>query len=289
MTSAARLRQLLAEPGLLIAPGVYDGLSAALVREAGFDAAYLSGAAVAASAVGHPDIGLTTLTEMAGQAVVVTRQLGGLPLIADADTGFGDVINVVRTVREYERAGVAAIQLEDQVFPKRCGHLDDKQVVGRAEFAEKISAAVEARTGDLVIIARTDALAVHGLDEAMARAQAYVEAGADIIFVEAPQTVAQVAAIPRGVGVPVIFNLVPGGKTPAVTAEQLREWGYRIVIAPAACLAAADRAIRASLARLGSGDLGTGDQPSPRTLFDSLGLPFWQSLGTTHAGAPTHG
>lgn len=287
MTPAARLRQLLGKPGLTVAPGVYDGLSAALVRETGFPAAYLSGAAVSASAVGQPDIGLATLTEMANQAVVVNRQLGDLPLIADADTGFGDLINVVRTVREYERAGVAAIQFEDQVFPKRCGHLDDKAVVDPAAFADKISAAVEVRVTDLLIIARTDALAVHGLDEALSRAKTYVEAGADLIFVEAPQTVEQIAAIPREVDVPVVFNLVPGGRTPDVYPDQLLEWGYRLVIAPAACLGAAHHAIHASLAELASGDFNADRKSAPRAIFDSLGLPYWQSLRPASVGA-TH-
>jgi len=284
MTQAARLRQLLDEPGLVVAPGVYDGLSAALVREAGFTAAYLSGAAVSASAVGHPDIGLATLTEMAGQAVVVNRQLGALPLIADADTGFGDLINVVRTVQEYERAGVAAIQFEDQVFPKRCGHLDDKAVIDPAAFADKIGAAVETRT-DMLVIARTDALAIHGLDEALSRAKTYVEAGADLLFVEAPRTVEEIAAIPPAVDVPAVFNLVPGGRTPQVGPDQLREWGYRLVIAPAACLAAAGPAMRASLAELAAGDFTPDRKSAPRTIFDSLGLPYWQSLRPASEGA----
>ncbi|MEU2358692.1 isocitrate lyase/PEP mutase family protein [Streptomyces misionensis] len=289
MTPATRLRELLAEPDLLIAPGVYDGLSAALVRESGFRAAYLSGAAVSASAVGYPDIGLATLTEMTGQAVVVNRQLGELPLIADADTGFGDLVNVVRTVREYERVGIAAIQMEDQVFPKRCGHLDEKQVIDRAEFADKISAATQARSGDMLVIARTDALAVEGLDQALARAKLYVEAGADLIFVEAPQTAEQIAAIPKDFEVPVVFNLVPGGRTPEVTPEQLSGWGYRLVIAPGACLNAADHAVRTSLAQLAGGDFTRGRKSSPRSVFDALGLPFWLSLRPASEGGGDHG
>jgi 2-methylisocitrate lyase-like PEP mutase family enzyme len=209
------LRQFVNRDKFLVARGVYDGLTAAMVRDAGFHAAYMSGAAVAATAVGHPDIGLATMTEMAGQAAVINRQLR-IPLIADADTGFGDVINTVRPVQEYERAGVAAIQREDQIFRKRCGHLSDKRVVDAAEFAEKIRASVEARQRDTLIIARTDALANHGFDDAIRRAHAYVDAGAgaDLIFGEAPQTLARIAEIPRLVGVPAVFNLVPSGKTP---------------------------------------------------------------------------
>lgn len=272
-----RLRELIATSRTIVAPGVYDGLTAALVREAGFDAAYMSGAAVAASAVGFPDIGLATLTEMVGQAVVINRQVG-VPLIADADTGFGAVANTVRTVAEYERAGVAAIQLEDQVFPKRCGHLDRKEVIDADEFADKIRAAAQVRSTDTVIIARTDALATKGFDEALTRAELYVDAGADMIFIEAPQTVEQIAATPGNVSAPAIFNLVPSGKTPPVSLRQLEQWGYRLVIAPAACLAPAAASIRAGLRRLSSGDIATDGQDSPAALFAALGLASWLDL-----------
>lgn len=278
MDTPVSLRSLLARPEIVVAPGVYDGMSAALVRDTGFDAAYMSGAAVAASAVGLPDIGLATLTEMAHQASVINRQLG-VPLIADADTGFGAVTNAVRTVAEYERAGVAAIQLEDQVFPKRCGHLSDKQVVDATEFAEKISASVTARSKDTLIIARTDSLATHGLDEALKRAALYVSAGADMIFIEAPETIQQIAEIPGNVDVPTVFNVVPSGKTPPVRVEQLQDWGYRLAIVPAACLAPAAGAMKASLRLLRDGDLSTDGQESPRQLFTPLGLQYWDTLG----------
>jgi 2-methylisocitrate lyase-like PEP mutase family enzyme len=276
------LRDLLVGGEMIVAPGVYDGLSAALVREAGFPAAYLSGAAVSASAVGVPDLGLATMNEIVAAAVVANRQLD-VPLIADADTGFGDVTNVVRTVREYARAGVAAIQLEDQVFPKRCGHLDGKEVVETLEFAEKLMAAAEARDDDVLLVARTDAVAVNGLGDALARAETYAEAGADLVFVEAPRTLEEVAAIPSRVPVPAVFNLVPGGRTPPVELEQLREWGYAVVIAPGACVAPAQAAIREGLNRLRSGQIDAPGGASPRSLFDTVGLEHWEALRRRHA------
>ncbi|WP_272952304.1 isocitrate lyase/PEP mutase family protein [Mycolicibacterium smegmatis] len=272
-----RLRELLDGPGTVVAPGVYDGMTAALVRDTGFQVAYMSGAAVAASAVGLPDIGLATQSELVAQAVVINRQLR-IPLIADADTGFGDIANAVRTVQEYERSGVAAIQLEDQEFPKRCGHLDQKRVVDAGEFADKIRACVENRTRGTLIVARTDARATDGIDEALRRAQRYVEAGADLIFVEAPQTVEEIAMIPANVGAPTVFNLVPSGKTPPVRLDQLQDWGYRVVIAPAACLAPAVTAARAALRQLRDGDLSTIGQNSPVEVFQPLGLDDWQRL-----------
>lgn len=276
------LRDLLNTGELIVAPGVYDGLSAALVREAGFPAAYLSGAAVAASAVGLPDLGLATMSELAAAATVVNRQLH-VPLVADADTGFGDVASAVRTVAEYERAGVAAIQIEDQVFPKRCGHLSGKEVVEPLEFIEKIRAVAAARTTDLLIVARTDAVASHGLDEALQRVTAYVEAGADLVFVEAPETLDDVAAIPGRVPGPAVFNLVPGGRTPMVSLKQLRDWGYAMVVAPGACIAPAQAAIRDGLSRLADGDLTSPAGSSPRVLFDAVGFEQWDGLRRAHA------
>jgi 2-methylisocitrate lyase-like PEP mutase family enzyme len=252
-------------------------MTAALVRDAGFSAAYMSGAAVSASSVGFPDIGLATQTELVAQAVVINRQLD-IPLIADADTGFGDITNIVRTVQEYERAGVAAIQLEDQEFPKRCGHLDQKRVVAAEEFADKIRACVHTRTQGMLIVARTDARATDGIDEAIRRTQLYAEAGADLIFVEAPQTLDEIALVPAHVDAPTVFNLVPSGKTPPVRLEQLESWGYRLVIVPAACLAPAVAAVRASLRQLRDGNLSTAGQDSPRELFQPLGLANWQRL-----------
>lgn len=275
--SRNRLRELLAERSAVLAPGVYDGLSASLTAAAGFRAAYMSGAAVAA-AIGVPDIGLATQTEMTRQAGLLAGLLD-IPLVADADTGFGDVTHAYRTVRLYENAGVAAIQLEDQEFPKRCGHLDSKRVVPAQEFAAKIEAAAEARSDPgTVIIARTDARATHGFDEAVRRVNLYAEAGADMVFLEAPQTIEEVRRMPSEVGVPALFNVVPGGKTPAVALDVLREAGYALVIMPALNVGIAATAMRGALARAADGDLGTGGQEPVRDLFASVGLGFWEDL-----------
>ncbi|HEV3053028.1 MAG TPA: isocitrate lyase/PEP mutase family protein, partial [Solirubrobacteraceae bacterium] len=229
------LRELLAGDGLIVAPGVYDGISAALVAKLGFPAAYMTGAGVSAS-FGLPDIGLVTLTEMAGRARALSSQLE-IPLIADADTGYGSPIKVVRTVREYEAAGVAAIQLEDQTFPKRCGHLAGKEVISADQFALSLQAAVDTRE-QMLIIARTDARAPLGLEEAIVRANRYASIGADVIFVEAPRTVEEIEQIGARVEAPLLLNLVPGGLTPEVDRGRLIELGYRIVIYPVAVVMA---------------------------------------------------
>jgi 2-methylisocitrate lyase-like PEP mutase family enzyme len=282
-TDRVLLRQLLAERSAPLAPGVYDGLSAALTRAAGFRIAYMSGAAVAAS-LGLPDIGLATQTELTDRAALITRSLG-VPLVADADTGFGDAIHAYRTVQLYEQAGVAGIQFEDQEFPKRCGHLENKRVIPAEEFAAKIEAAVEAKTDpDTVIIARTDARAILGFDEAVRRVNLYAEAGADMVFLEAPQTVDEILAVPSAVKVPAMFNLVIGGKTPPVTAGQLREAGYALTILPGLNSHTAANAMRAALEHAAAGDVrarGTGDE-SPRALFETVGLSFWEDLRERH-------
>ncbi|MCP3990899.1 MAG: isocitrate lyase/PEP mutase family protein, partial [Actinomycetia bacterium] len=215
----ATLRQLLSRDQLLTVPGCYDGLGARLIEQAGFSAAYLTGFGSSASLLGRPDIGLLSATEMVDSARRLVMATS-LPIIADADTGYGNPLNVIRTVRDYERAGVGALQLEDQVTPKRCGHMDDKAVIPSQDMVAKIRAAVSARTDpDLVIIARTDARAVEGFDAALARAGSYVEAGADVLFIEAlrhPDEFA--AAASRGFGVPLVYNWVEGGKTPLLSA-----------------------------------------------------------------------
>lgn len=273
MSDARVLTDLLRRDRLLVAPGVYDGLSAAVAARAGVEAAYVSGAAVSAGE-GLPDLGLTTVTEIARAISVVRRQLA-VPVIADADTGFGDETNTFRTVRSYEDAGAAAVQLEDQVFPKRCGHLDDKSLIGADEFALKIEAACAARRRGTLIVARTDAIAVEGFDAAIARAKRYVAAGADVVFVEAPQTIEQVASIPGAVGVPVIFNVVPGGKSPAVSREQLQEFGYACAILPGATVGAAFTAMTAAMADIAGGSLVSGPVVGPRALFEAVGLDEW--------------
>lgn len=281
----ARLRRLLTDGGLITAPGVYDGLTAALVARTGFAAAYLTGAGVSVAGFGLPDIGLLTATEMAGRARIVTEVLGGIPLIADADTGYGAPINVIRTVRAYERAGVAAIQLEDQAFPKKCGHLPDKELIPAADFERTLHAALDARAGpSLVIIARTDARGPLGLDEAITRASRYAEAGADVIFVEAPQSLQEIEQIANEVDAPLLINMVAGGLTPDTAPGTLAALGYRIAIHPGALLGPAVVAGLDALARLG-GKLPEV-APGPQGLFELVGLSDWFALGERYRESP---
>ena len=234
--------------GIVVAPGVYDGLSARLARHAGFAAVYATGGGIARS-MGYPDLGLLGLTEVIERVAGIVEH-AGVPVIADADTGYGNALNTRRAVREFARAGVAGLHLEDQTFPKRCGHLDDKTVVPVAEMAQKLRAAREAAGDDLVLIARTDALAVEGLPAAVERAHAYTEAGADVIFIEAPTTEAQIETIARRVPAPKLINMFEGGKTPLVPLERLQALGYRIVIIPSDLQRAAIRAMQEALAAI---------------------------------------
>jgi carboxyvinyl-carboxyphosphonate phosphorylmutase len=245
------LRERFEAGEMVLAPGCYDALGARLIEEAGFPAAYMTGFGSAASRLGRPDIGLMSLTEMVDNAHRIAEAVD-IPVIADADTGYGNSINVIRTVREYEAAGVNAIHLEDQVMPKRCGHMEGKLVVPAGEMAAKVAAAVAARRSpDFLIIARTDARAVEGLDEALSRARTYREAGADVLFVEAPQSEAEIEAVARAFpDVPLLFNYAEGGKTPPVSHAFLRDLGFRLVIFPLTILLAATGAMRSALARL---------------------------------------
>lgn len=229
---APDLRSRLQAGRALVCPGVYDAFSAALAAQAGFEAVYLSGASVAYTRLGAPDIGLVGLTEVA-DVLARIRERVEVPVVVDADTGFGNALNVQRTVRVLERAGAAAIQLEDQAFPKRCGHLRDKRLIPAAEMAGKVRAALDAREHTLVI-ARTDAIAVEGFERALDRAEQYVEAGADILFVEAPEDREQLAAIGQRFGsrLPLLANMVEGGRTPLASADELGALGYRLVIFP---------------------------------------------------------
>jgi 2-methylisocitrate lyase-like PEP mutase family enzyme len=237
-----RLRELLARDALLVAPGAYDGLSARLIARAGFEAVYATGGGIARSA-GYPDLGLLGMSEVVDRLAAIAEQ-AERPVIADADTGYGNALNVQRMVRAFERAGVAGLHLEDQQFPKRCGHYDDKRVIAVGDMAQKLRAARDAATDpDLVLIARTDALALEGMDGALARAAAYAEAGADVIFVEAPTTVGEVEEIARRVPQPKLINMFEGGKTPLVPVARLQALGYRIVIIPSDLQRAAIRAM----------------------------------------------
>jgi 2,3-dimethylmalate lyase len=262
----ARLRRLVAARAGLVVPGAYDGVSARLVERTGFEAVYMTGYGTAASRLGLPDLGLAGLADMVENVRQMTAAVR-IPLIADADTGYGGPLAVERTVQAYEAAGAAALHLEDQVWPKRCGHLAGKEVVPREEMVAKIRAAVAAkRDPDLLVIARTDARAVTSFADALARARAYGEAGAELLFVEAPTTLAEIEAIPRALSRPCLFNYVPGGRSPLPSLTQLREWGYAIVLLPAQTLFAAARAMADYLVALRA----AGD---PRGLDHHL-MPF---------------
>ncbi|KAA1251035.1 isocitrate lyase/PEP mutase family protein [Mycobacterium simiae] len=274
-----RLRSLLNTRELVIAPGVFDGISAQLTKRTGHVAAYLTGSGVAASGFGLPDIGLVTASEMAERARMVVGVLGDIPLIADADTGYGDTKNVVRTVRSYDNAGVAAIQLEDQVFPKRCGHLPDKRVVDAAVFEQTLAAALDTRSDDdLLIVARTDARAPLGLDAAIERANRYAAAGADIIFVEAPRHISEIRRIATEVQAPLLINLVIGGLTPQVPLTRLQELGYAVAIHPSHLVRCAAAGMLRVLCELNGTDAVTGWTETPSDFFTLVGLTEWSEI-----------
>jgi len=286
----ARLRELLSAGTPLMAPGAYDALSARLIEQAGFDVVYMTGFGTTASLIGRPDVGLLTGAEMVDNARRIVSAVD-VPVIADADTGYGNAINVVRTVQLYEQAGVAGIQLEDQVMPKKCGHMSGKLLIPADEMVGKIRAAVSARQDpDLVIIARTDAVAVQGLDEALSRARSFAEAGADLLFVEAPTSeddIARVAAELKGVA-PLVFNWAEGGRTPALSLDRIAELGYSLVIYPIGTLLAATAGIRALLATLkteGTPVSALGGLPTFEEFTDLIGLPEVQSLEQRFAGS----
>jgi 2,3-dimethylmalate lyase len=239
------LRQLLAKPGIIVAPGAHDASTAKIIDQTGgFQAVYMTGSGAAMSILGEPDIGLLTMTEMVTHAHNLA-QATTLPVIADADTGYGNALNVTRTVKEYESAGVAAIHIEDQVAPKKCGHFEGKLVISQNEMVGKIKAALDARSDpDFVIIARTDSRAVLGLDEALKRASAYAEAGADAIFVEAPQSLDELQIIARSIKAPLLVNMDEGTRTPLLTVSELEKMGYKIVIFPRSAPSAAAKAIQ---------------------------------------------
>jgi len=277
-----RLRELLAGPDVVAAPGVFDGLGARLVEEAGFPAVYMTGFGTAAARLGRPDVGLLSMSEMVDNAARIVAACD-LPVIADADTGYGNPLNVIRTVQEYERAGVAAIHIEDQVAPKRCGHMEGKHVIAPAEMEAKIRAAVAARRSpDFVIIARTDARAVEGLDAALERAWRYHRAGADVLFVEAAETEDEIAAVARAFpDVPLLFNWAEGGKTPPVDHATLAGLGFKIVIFPIATLLGTTAWIRHALAeirRAGTPLPIMDELPRFADFLDFIGLPEIREL-----------
>ncbi|MFE1599254.1 isocitrate lyase/PEP mutase family protein [Methylobacterium sp. ID0610] len=246
------LKTRLAEDRVLVAPGVFDALTASIATDAGFEALYLSGAAIAYTRLGRPDIGLVSMSEVA-ETIALVRDRVATPLVVDADNGYGNALNVQRTVRLFERAGAAAIQLEDQSYPKRCGHLQDKALIGAQAMAGKIRAALDARRSpDTLIIARTDAVAVEGFERALDRARLYAEAGADLLFVEAPRSRDQLAAVTRALGAtrPLMANMVEGGDTPLAEADDLGRLGFRLVIFPGGIVRALARTAQAYYASL---------------------------------------
>jgi len=284
-------KERLAQDRVVLAPGVYDAFTASLAAAAGFEALYLSGAAIAYTRLGRPDIGLVSVSEVA-DTIALVRDRVPTPLIVDADTGYGNALNVQRTVRTFERAGATALQLEDQTFPKRCGHLTDKSLIGAAEMAGKIKAAVDARASEqTLIVARTDAVAVEGMAAAFDRAQLYVDAGADVLFVEAPKSRDQLAAIAGKLGGtrPLLANMVEGGQTPITSAQDLGELGFRLVIFPGGIVRALARQAQdyyGSLAKHGTTEPFRDRMFDFNALNDLIGTPAMLALGETYKEFP---
>jgi 2-methylisocitrate lyase-like PEP mutase family enzyme len=288
MTQTSRFRDLLNRDGMVVAPGAYDCITAKLIEQAGFATVYMTGAGTAAS-LGYPDFGLVTMSEMVTSAGRIATAVE-VPVIADADTGYGNELNVVRTVREFERSGIAGIHIEDQEFPKKCGHLEGKQIVPREDYVAKIRAAVAARhDNDFVIIARTDARAVAGFDEAVARGNAALTAGADMAFVEAPQTREEVAAVPRLVNGPCLLNVVRGGKTPDIDLRDAEAMGYKLAIVPGLLIQSVVGICDQILAELKAGHrhpLPVKEITIPE-MFRRFGADDWDALRTRFRAAST--
>ncbi|MGQ9693772.1 MAG: isocitrate lyase/PEP mutase family protein [Thermodesulfobacteriota bacterium] len=283
----AILRELLREEKILLMPGCFNACSARLIEQAGFKAIYISGAAVAGNFIGYPDIGLATMTEVLENARNIV-QVTTLPIICDADTGFGNPINMMRTVREFEAAGVAGIQIEDQVMPKKCGHTEGKMLISKAEMIQKIKAAVDARLDpDFLLVVRTDAIAVTGLEEAIERAQAYQEAGGDIIFVEAPRTIEEMRKITEAVKGCHLANMVEGGgKTPILSLDELSDLGYKVVIYPVSTWMASIKAMQEVLKILkeeGTTSRFTSRMVSFQEMFEVVGRSKFIELEKKYA------
>jgi 2-methylisocitrate lyase-like PEP mutase family enzyme len=280
MTPRQKMRSLIARTGYTMVPGAYDTLTARLVEQTGFDAVYLTGGGYS-RANGYPDLGLLTLPENV-RFIGLTVEAVGIPIIADAETGYGNAINVIRTVREYEKSGVAAFHIEDQVSPKKCGHYEGKEVISLAEMVGKIHAAVDTRRDpDLVVIARSDARAIEGLQAAIDRVNAYLEAGADVGFVEAPQNVEELRIVARQVKGPALVNVFEGGKTPMVPANELESMGFRLGIYPSqthrAAIRAAQRVLRA-LKEDGDTTRVEADLATFQEREDAVGTAAWRAL-----------
>ena len=272
------LRALLREPGLIVAPGVYDMVSLRLAETFGFDALYMTGYGTVASSLGLPDAGLATYTDMVGR-VVQMAGMASTPLIADGDTGYGGLLNVRHTVRGYEAAGAAAIQLEDQEYPKKCGHTPGRRVIPMEDMVRKIKVAVEARQSpDFLIIARTDARSALGLDEALRRGEAYARAGADILFVESPESEEEMRRIGRSFDVPLLANMVEGGRTPVLSKAELVDIGYRLAIFPATSLLAAAQAMKNIYAAIQATGSSAGAQQPLMPFSEMTGLMGFEDV-----------
>ena len=287
-SAAGRFKELLRAPGIIAAPGAYDCLTAAIIQQAGFPAVYMTGAGTSVARLGKPDLALASMTEMVSNAADIAQAVD-VPVIADADTGYGGVLNVARTVRQYERAGVAAIHIEDQQSPKRCGHLDDKQVVPSTEMVQKIQASVDARTDDdFTIIVRTDALAVTGWDDTMRRCGEYVDAGADMLFIEAIRSAEEAQRITANFNVPLMYNFVETGKSPLLPAPQLERLGFKLVIFPVSALLMVCKAVSELMAQLkstGSTESMLDRMYSLEDCFNLVGLKELMAQDAGFAGA----
>ncbi len=278
-SNARKLKELLEKPEIVVAPGCYDALSARLVEQAGFKAAFMTGFGASGSILGQPDYGLMTLNEMVTVCQNMTSVLN-IPLIGDVDTGYGNPLNVYRTIREFERAGVAAVHIEDQVFPKRCGHMEKKAVIPVEEHCEKIRACIDARE-EMLIIARTDARATHGINEAIERILAYYEAGADIVYIDAPASVEELRMIGEKAKGWKFVNQVENGKTPLLTTKELQDLGFDIVIFPCTTIFAAAKAMQAVLSELREKDTTGGVLEKLATFkeyTDIVGLPQLEQM-----------
>lgn len=280
-----KFNELLEKKEIIIAPGCYDALSAKIIDNAGFECAYMTGFGTSAGLLGKPDVGLLSMEEMISNATRIVNAIN-IPLIADADTGYGNPLNVIRTVKEYEKSGVAAIHIEDQVTPKRCGHMEGKELIQAEEMVQKIKAAVDARDDtNFKIIARTDARAVLGLEEAIRRAKLYREAGADIIFVESPYTVDEFKTISNEINAPLLANMAEGAKSPMLSAKELEELGYKIVIYPVGLLFAAAKAmlsVAKEIKEKGTDREMLNNMTSFKEFNDFIGLPEYNEMSNKY-------
>lgn len=287
--ATANFRKLLSQPGIIVAPGAYDCLTATIIQQTGFPAVYMTGAGTSVARLGYPDLALATMSEMLGNASDIASVLD-VPVIADADTGYGGILNVQRTVRQYERSGVAAIHIEDQEFPKRCGHLDGKRVIPVEDMVQKIRAAVDARTDpDFTIIVRTDALAVTGWDDSMRRCEAYVKAGADVLFVEALRTAEEAERATKSLDVPLLYNYVETGKSPLIPASELEKLGFKIVIFPVSALLTVCRVVTDLMQELkqkGTTSHLLGNMVNVEECFNIVGLDAMLAKDASYTGEP---